>query len=408
MQLFPYGVVYDFMRARRLFAVFSIITIVGSIVLLFYPGPKLGTDFRGGTEVEVAFKGKVDPGEIRAAASAAGFASPDVIKIDDPKNPQRYLIRVGEVTTIDESKQREVERVLCAHEAAKPPECPPERQANEVKFSPGGEKITIRFREAPDLEWIKQRLSGVSGVVLRAGANNPTLQSARDNKVEVMLKSRGDQLMDGLRTSLGEARVPDAPLRVEWIGPKAGAQLRDAALQSMAISLVFIMAYVAFRFDVRFAPGAIFALFHDAVVTVGWLIVFGREINLTTVAAVLTIIGYSVNDTVVIYDRVRENLGRLRGATFSRLINVSLSEMMSRTILASATVMFSLVAFLVWGTGTLKEFAFTLLIGMVLGMYSSIYVALPLTEWLDRKLFSRKAGAKKPAPVRKKTTAEAV
>jgi preprotein translocase subunit SecF len=408
MQLFPYGVVYDFMGARRLFAVISIITIVGSVVLLFYPGPRLGTDFRGGTEIEVAFKGSVDPGEIRAAASGAGFAAPDVIKIDDPKNPQRYLIRVGEVTTIDESKQRQIERALCGHEGAKPPECPPERQANEVKFSPGGEKITIRFREAPDLDWVKQRVSGISGVVLRAGANNPTLQSARDNKVEVLLKSKGDQLMDGLRSSLGAARVPDAPLRVEWIGPKAGAQLRDAALQSIAISLVFIMAYVAFRFDVRFAPGAIVALFHDAVVTVGWLIVFGREVNLTTVAAVLTIIGYSVNDTVVVYDRVRENLGRLRGASFPRLINVSLSEMMSRTILASATVMLSLVAFLIWGTGTLKEFAFTLLIGMVLGMYSSIYVALPLTEWLDRKLFSRKPRAKNPAPVRKKTTAEAV
>jgi preprotein translocase subunit SecF len=408
MQLFPYGVVYDFMGVRRLFAAISIITIVGSIVLLFYPGPQLGTDFRGGTEVEIAFKGNVEAGEIRAAASAAGFGAPDVIKIDDPKNPQRYLIRVGEVTTIDESKQREVERALCGHEAAKPPECPPERQANEVKFSPGGEKITIRFREAPDLDWVKQRISSVSGVMLRAGANNPSLQSARDNKVEVMLKSKGDQLMDGLRVRLGEARVPEAPLRVEWIGPKAGAQLRDAALQSIAISLVFIMAYVAFRFDVRFAPGAIVALFHDAVVTVGWLIVFGREINLTTVAAILTIIGYSTNDTVVVYDRVRENLGRLRGASFGRLINVSLSEMMSRTILASATVMFSLVAFLIWGTGTLKEFAFTLLIGMVLGMYSSIYVALPLTEWLDRKLFSRKPRAKKAAPMRKKTTAEAV
>jgi preprotein translocase subunit SecF len=119
MQLFPYGVVYDFMGARRIFAAISIITIVGSIVLLFYPGPQLGTDFRGGTEVEVAFKGNVDPGEIRAAANAAGFASPDVIKIDDPKNPQRYLIRVGEVTTIDESKQAQVERALCAHDGAR-------------------------------------------------------------------------------------------------------------------------------------------------------------------------------------------------------------------------------------------------------------------------------------------------
>lgn len=405
MELFPYGVTYDFMGARRYFALYSIISTITATVLLFYPGPNLGTDFRGGTEVEVAFKGDTNAGEIRKAATHAGFAAPDVIKIDDQKNPNRYLIRVGEVSTIDENKRIEIERALCGTDDAKPPDCPPERRATEVKFSPGGEKITVRFREAPDLAWIKQRMSGVSGIVLRAGANNPTIQSARDNKVEVMLKSKGDQLMDGLRSSLGMSRVPQDPLRVEWIGPKAGAQLRNAALQSIAISIVFIMAYIAFRFDVRFAPGAVVALFHDAVITVGWLILLGREVNLTTVAAVLTIVGYSVNDTVIVYDRVRENLGRLRGASFSKLINVSLSEMMSRTILSSATALLSLAAFLVWGTGTLKEFAFTLIIGFITGMYSSIYVALPLTEWLDRRFFSRNAKEKKRKPIRKKAAA---
>jgi preprotein translocase subunit SecF len=104
-----------------------------------------------------------------------------------------------------------------------------------------------------------------------------------------------------------------------------------------------------------------------------------------------------VNDTVVIYDRVRENLGKLRGATFTHLINVSLSEMLSRTLLTSGTTIFSLLAFFVWGTGALKDFSFTLIIGLVLGTYSSIYVALPLTEWLDRKFFSR-SNAKRKGP----------
>lgn len=405
MHLFPYGVVYNFMGVRRPFAIYSLITTLGATILLFYPGPKFGTDFRGGTEVEVAFRGDTSAGEIRNAAQAAGFAAPEVIKVDDAKNPNRYLIRVGEVSSLDEAKRVEVERAVCAADTAKPPECPLERRANEIKFSPGGEKITVRFREAPDLDWVRRRISQVPGIVLRAGASNPMLQNARDNKVEILLKSRGDQLLDGLRSSLGTNRVPQDPLRVEWIGPKAGAQLRDAALQSIAISLVFIMAYIAFRFDVRFAPGAVVALFHDAVVTVGWLILLGREVNLTIIAAILTIVGYSVNDTVIVYDRVRENLGRIRGATFAKLINVSLSEMMGRTILSSATVMLSLSAFLVWGTGTLKEFAFTLLVGFILGMYSSIYVALPLTEWLDRRFFSRGATEKRSKPLRKKAAA---
>jgi preprotein translocase subunit SecF len=218
------------------------------------------------------------------------------------------------------------------------------------------------------------------------------LQNPRENRVEIQLMSRGDQLMDALRQGVGAETVPENPLRSEWIGPKAGAQLRDAAVKSVLIALVFIMGYIALRFDLRFAPGAAVALIHDSLVTIGLLTALQRELNLTTVAAVLFIIGYSVNDTVVVFDRVRENLAKLRGSPFIRLVNVSLSEMLNRTVLTSGTTVFSLVCFFIWGTGPLKDFAFTLIIGLALGTYSSIYVALPMTEWLDRKFFKQKPG----------------
>jgi preprotein translocase subunit SecF len=224
------------------------------------------------------------------------------------------------------------------------------------------------------------------------------LQSARDNKVEIQLMSKGDQLMAGLRKSLGADAVPDVALRTEWIGPRAGAQLRDAAVKSIAISIIFIMAYIAFRFDLRFAPGCVVALIHDAVGTIGIFVLLGKEINLTTIAAALTIVGYSVNDTVIVYDRVRENLGKLRGASFIRLINVSTSEMLGRTILTASTVLFSLQGLFIWGTGELKDFALALTIGVILGMYSSIYVALPLTEWFESRFFSKVGSKKKPRP----------
>src|SRR5690606_25149972 len=112
---------------------------------------------------------------------------------------------------------------------------------------------------------------------------------------------------------------------------KAGAQLRDAALKSILIALVFITAYIAFRFDLRFAPGAVVALIHDAILSIGVLVLVQKEVSLSTVAAVLTIVSYSVNDTVIVFDRVRENFGRMRGASFLKIINVSLSEMLSRT-----------------------------------------------------------------------------
>jgi len=402
MRLFANHKVYDFMKVRTPFIVFSLGLIILSLLLLLgkVPGfePKFGTDFKGGTEIELSFRGTVTPGEIRQAVERAGFEDPDVIPVEDGKQANHFMIRVQEVSALSEVTRASIERTLCMTAGLPESECPAERRATEVKFSPGGDKITARFPAAPDLGWVRDRVSQVKGVELRPGANNPFIQSARDHKVEIQLMSKGDQLIAGLQKQLG-ARAPESALRAEWIGPRAGAQLRDSAIKSILMSIVFIMVYIAFRFDLRFAPGGIVALIHDSIGMVGILVLMGREIDLTTVAAALTIVGYSVNDTVVIYDRVRENLAKLRGASFRHLINVSTSEMLGRTILTNATVQISLLAFFVWGTGTLKEFALSLTIGMILGTYSSIYVALPLTEWLDRAIFQRVGSRGKRAKV---------
>jgi preprotein translocase subunit SecF len=406
MRLFKGDKVYDFMAVRKYWITLSLALTFGSIALLLFGNPKLGTDFVGGTEVEIAFKKAVEPSAIRQAVEDTGFSTPTVIKVDDAKNPHRYLVRVHEVSTIAPEKQAEIERALCA--SAPDAACTEARKPTEVKFSPGGDKITLRYREAPDLAFVKERISGVKQIALRPGDNNPLLQNARDNKVEIQLMSKGDQLMTGLRKSLGVEAVPENALRTEWIGPRAGAQLRDAAVKSIAISIIFIMAYIALRFDLRFAPGCVVALIHDAVGTIGIFVLLGKEINLTTIAAALTIVGYSVNDTVVVYDRVRENLGKLRGASFVRLINVSTSEMLGRTILTACTVQFSLLGLFIWGTGELKDFALALTIGVFLGMYSSIYVALPLTEWFETNFFSKLASRKKPRPRSTSNVAPAV
>ena len=396
MRLFKSGKIYNFMAVRWYWIGLSLFITFGALVLLLLGKAKLGTDFTGGTEVEIAFKRTVSAGDLRAAVEKAGFFAPGVVKVADPSNPNRYLIRLEEVSTISLEKQGEIERALCLNAAEGNAACPIERQATEVRFSPGGDKISVRYRNTPDLDWVKAHVATVKGVVLRPGEHNPTLQNARDNKVEIQLMSKGDQLMAGLKQGLGADVVPDTALRTEWIGPRAGAQLRDSAVKSIVISIVFIMIYIAFRFDLRFAPGGVVALTHDALGTIGILIVLGKEINLTTIAAVLTIVGYSVNDTVIVYDRVRENLGKLRGTSFFDLINISTSEMLGRTLLTSSTVVIALLGFFIWGTGELKDFSLALTIGVVLGTYSSIYVALPLTEWLDHTLFS-KVGAKKKA-----------
>jgi preprotein translocase subunit SecF len=264
----------------------------------------------------------------------------------------------------------------------------------ETKFSPGGDKVSLRLSDAAAPDAIRTVLTDAG---LRVRENGCVRFGAQDdNRYECALIGLADDIVRGLRDTLGE-RVPAAPARVEWVGPKAGAQLRDSGIKSLLFAMALIMVYIAFRFDLRFAPGAVFAMVHDVVITAGLLVLLRREFTLTSVAALLTIVGYSVNDTIVVYDRVRENLGRLRGKSMIEIINVSTSQTLSRTVLTSLTTVISVLGFLIWGTPVIRDFALTMIIGIFIGTYSSIYVAAPLTEWLDRRYFQ---GSPDQAPAR--------
>jgi preprotein translocase subunit SecF len=391
MRFFSLNRVYGFMRVAPWCAAASALVMLATLVGLVYPGPNLGTDFVGGTEIEVAFKGPVTSDQVRDSLESVGLHDADVVEVRSStgENVGHYIIRVSEVATVSDEMQRQVEGSLCLPPTADP-DCNPAQHATEVKISPGGDRVTVRYPTAVDLGWVRQRVEKVNGLAVRPGADNPRVDPRQPDKVIVELLGTGDKMFGALRDKLGPELVPAAPLRVEWVGPKAGAQLRNAALQSIAITLVAIMAYVAVRFDMRFAPGAVLCLVHDAIVAVGALLITGKELNLTVIAALLTIIGFSVNDTVVIYDRVRENTRRLRTATFPEIIDLSVSEMLGRTIITSGTAIMSLVAFLVWGTNALQDFAFTIIVGMLSGVYSTVFVALPITHWLDKTIFSKR------------------
>jgi preprotein translocase subunit SecF len=391
MEFFKPGRQFDFMGMRWFWIPFSLFMVFGSTFLTFYPGPNYGTDFRGGTEVEVAFNKPVDAGGVRRAVEDSHFTAPDVVQVRDPANPYHFLIRVPDVSVVDDNSKDKLKAALCLTEDPKAPvadeaACPPNARATEVKFSLGGDKILSRYETDPNLEKIKAQIRSVPGINLRESPTNPQITNPRDHRVEIQLQSKGDQLLDALRGKLGADTVPDKALRVEWAGPKASKQLRDSARNSVAIAIVFIMLYLAFRFDLRFAPGVVIACIHDAMVVIGFFILFGKEVTLSTISAVLTVVGYSMNDTVVVYDRIRENLAKHRGKTFANIINISVSETLSRTILTSGATLLSMLAFFVWGTGVLKDLAFAMLVGIVAGTYSSIYVAAPLTEWIDTRM----------------------
>ena len=411
MEFIKPGWRFDFMRWRRYFIGLSLALALLSIFACFKPGLRLGTDFKGGTEVELAFAQPITAGEIRGAVERSGFEGPDVVGVGGGQRETHYILRVQEVAVLTEAQKDLLRERLClAGEAARPEDerCPPGARATEVKFSPAGDKISARYDTAPDLDAIARQVRGVEGVELRTYGRSVVVASERDRKVDILLKSKGEQLLDALRRELGADRAPAEALRVEWIGPKAGAQLRDAAIKSVLIALVFIMAYVAIRFDLRFAPGGILALAHDVIIALGAMALTGREVTISTVAAMLTIVGYSINDTVIVYDRIRENLTKHRDLTFAEVINLSVSEMFGRTIITSGVTALSLIAFLWWGTGPLRDFSFALLVGMAAGTYSSIYVAAPLTEWVGATFFKRSSLRKKVSRTRAAKRPDAV
>ena len=377
MEFIKPGTYIDFMKYRG-----PVITVLGlmatlSLVSLFYPGPNYGIDFAGGTEVQLAFLEDTTPAEVRSALEDAGYARPDVISVEG--KPNEYIIRVREVSSLPEDQ---VGQIRASVEAALG-----EGVLQEMKVSPGGDKITFRASGEVYEQQLEEALTAGGAKVRSINS----LAGSRDPRYEAHLVGVADELTDQLKQQFGD-RAPDAPLRVEWVGPKAGEQLRDAAIQSLLYAIAFIMLYVAFRFDLRFAPGGVIAMLHDALITLGIYVLVQKEVNLTTVAALLTIMGYSINDTIVVFDRIRENMVRVRDKSLRELINLSTSQMLSRTLVTSLTTLLSVSAFFFLGTGVIRDIAFALGVGILIGTLSSIFIAAPITELMDRRLFSRTRG----------------
>jgi preprotein translocase SecF subunit len=205
---------------------------------------------------------------------------------------------------------------------------------------------------------------------------------------EVRLRGFGPDVVESLEERLGEGAVTEV-LSMEWVGPKVGEKLRNDGIKSVLIALGLILVYVALRFDLRFAPGAVACLLHDAMLTLGFFAFTGMEVNLATVAAVLTIVGYSVNDTIVVYDRIRENLQKMQEKDLTKVVNLSINETLSRTLLTSLTTMLAVLMIAVFARGTIQDFAVAMIVGILIGTYSSVYIAAPLSIWIDKRFFRR-------------------
>lgn len=253
-----------------------------------------------------------------------------------------------------------------------------------IDFS-GGTEVQVQFAQKVEPEQVRQFTDamGLKGASVQAiGDKNEYLIRMEtevgkdDQDTQNKLNASITKITDGLSKTFA-AQGPNIR-RVDSVGPQVGAELKRNGLLAMFYSLLVILIYVGMRFDYKFAPGAVFCLFHDAVVTLGIYSVLRWEVSVQTMAAILTLIGYSLNDTIVIYDRVRENLAIFRDESFAWVINRSLNDCLSRTILTSGITMLAVASLWIFGGGVIAEFARTLAIGMVLGTYSTIYIAAPL------------------------------
>ena len=244
----------------------------------------------------------------------------------------------------------------------------------------GGALVEIRTEQPVPLQDIRS-------IVSSSGFENAEITRFGDeNEFLIKVKSVADPdstakgILAAVQNGIGEQSVDLR--RVETVGPKIGAELRQTGFQAVIWSLVGILIYVGWRFDFRFAVAAILATLHDVLLTLTFFSFTGIEMSLGVLAAVLTIVGYSLNDTVVVFDRIRENLRLKRGADFTNLVNSSINETLSRTVITGTTTLLVLLSLIFLGGEVLRDFAITLFVGIVIGTYSSIFVASPIVlEW---------------------------
>lgn len=260
----------------------------------------------------------------------------------------------------------------------------------------GGTMIVVRFTEPMEINPVRDAMGNVSieGQTFDFSRSeikhfgNDASVSVRLPSLEDEPENFGQRVVNYLYDSF-PGRVPensaDFILSIDQVGPKIGSELSGKAVMAVISALILILIYISIRFELKFALGAIAALTHDVLVTLGLFSILDLEISLSIIAAFLTIVGYSLNDTIVIFDRIRENLKGMKRESYTNVINISINESLSRTVITSFTTFF--VVFILWIAGgeVIHNFAFAMIIGVIVGTYSSIYVASPIVDILHTR-----------------------
>jgi preprotein translocase subunit SecF len=369
----------DFLKYKIPALALSLVIIIAGLVLIGARGLRYGVDFAGGTAIHVKFRKEVPVDKVRGALRDAGFRDSAVQTFNDRT---QMLIRLSQkVSSGDQVEQLSARVTQALVKTMGGSEVPSDkRDLNSASESHLKEFLAIRDpwgTKNPDS--YTNEVKKIVNLRLQNGGLMPPFER---------LSGVDPRIIEALRAQYVVSDL--AILSTEYVGPQVGSELREQATLAIIWSVIALLIYVWFRFQLIWGISAVLCLVHDVLVTLAFFAFFDREISLTVVAAFLTIVGYSINDTIVIYDRVRENLRTMRTQPIEAVINTTLNQMLGRTLIINGLVLIVVLVLYLFGGEVINDFAFAMLIGSIAGTYSTIYIASALIVFYDR-YFGKKA-----------------
>ena len=368
MELFRIKHDIPFMRHALVFNIISLATFLLAVISLAVKGLHFGVDFTGGTVMEINYPTAADLNKIRDRVAKLGYTD---VAVQNFGSSQDVMMRLP--LRKDEDNTRTADNAMYGLAL---PEFGGKVEASSDK---AGARVTIDYPKAHTVDQVANVLkeAGIEAAVAPGGvANQFVVTSAVPERV------KPEDHAQRIARSLVVAEYEGKLRRVEFVGPQVGAELAQDGALALLIVVIGIMIYLAFRFEWKFSVAAIIANLHDVVLVIGMFAIFDWEFSLPVLAAVLAVLGYSVNESVVVFDRIRENFRRMRRASVTEIIDNAITRTMSRTIITHGCTQMMVTSMLIFGGETLFYFALALTIGICFGIYSSVLVASPIVMWL--------------------------